>query len=299
MNRFYGVLCFIISVIPMLQADENWFTNYDQAIQKAQEEKKPILADFTGSDWCGWCIKLKNEVFDTPEFQEWAKNKVVLLELDFPKKKAQSDEEKETNKKLAKQYGVKGFPTIIFIDASGKETREIGRSGYLKGGPKMWTENADSLLKNASEELWLVSYEEAVKNAKAVIQEKKEDPSTSKPVKKEIKPRLIITDFTGSDWCGWCVKLKKEVFDMPEFKEWAKENVILLEIDFPQSKAQSDEIKKQNADLQKKYKIEGYPTILFLTIEGESLGEMGYLRGGPNVWIAEAQKIIDQYNSKE
>lgn len=304
MMKFYGIVFILCIGITLLQADESWLTDYDQAVKKAKEVGKPILVDFTGSDWCGWCIKLKKEVFNTPEFAEWAKEKVVLLELDFPKKKSQSAEEKAKNAKLAKQYKIEGYPTILFLDASGEEVRELGRSGYLKGGPKVWTENANQFL-SASEDLWLISYEEAVTQAKAVLEEK-EEPTTSKPtskptkpVKKETKPRLILTDFTGSDWCGWCIKLKNEVFNTAEFKAWAKENVILLEIDFPQGKPQSEETKKQNAELQAKYNIEGYPTILFLTVDGEKVAEMGYMKGGPKAWIAEAQKVVDGYNQKK
>jgi len=105
--------------------------------------------------------------------------------------------------------------------------------------------------------------------------------------------RLILTDFTGSDWCGWCIKLKKEVFNTAEFKAWAKDNVVLLELDFPRRTKQADELKAQNQKLMKKYGIRGFPTILFLDADGNKKGKMGYMKGGPKAWIAAAQKIID------
>ena len=108
--------------------------------------------------------------------------------------------------------------------------------------------------------------------------------------KKTGKP--ILADFTGSDWCGWCIRLHKEVFDTPAFAKWASSKVILLELDYPQSKPQSAEIKKQNAGLAQKYKIEGYPTILFLNASGKVLGQYGYDSGGPSKWIPNAEKLI-------
>ena len=100
----------------------------------------------------------------------------------------------------------------------------------------------------------------------------------------------ILADFTGSDWCGYCIKLHKEVFDTKEFKEWAVKNVVLLEVDFPQQKAQDAALKAKNQELQKKYDIQGYPTILILDATGKKMGELGYQEGGPKLWIAEFTK---------
>src|SRR5678816_1583667 len=87
-------------------------------------------------------------------------------------------------------------------------------------------------------------------------------PKAQAQAKKESK--LVMLDFTGSDWCGWCIKLHKEVFSKPEFAKYAKENLVLVEVDFPRRKQQSEKKKKANQALQEKYKIEGYPTIIVL-----------------------------------
>ena len=103
--------------------------------------------------------------------------------------------------------------------------------------------------------------------------------------------KLVLLDFTGSDWCGWCIKLDKEVFSQAEFAEYAKKNLVLVELDFPRSKEQSKEIKAQNAKLQGEFKIQGYPTIIVLNSEGKKVGELGYQPGGPKAFIAELEKL--------
>lgn len=114
-------------------------------------------------------------------------------------------------------------------------------------------------------------------------------PKAQEQARKENK--LVLMDFTGSDWCGWCIKLKKEVFDTKEFKEYADKNLVLVEIDFPRKKAQSEELKKANRALQAKYKIEGYPTIIVLNAEGKQVDELGYMRGGPKPFIEKLEKL--------
>ena len=103
--------------------------------------------------------------------------------------------------------------------------------------------------------------------------------------------KLLLLDFTGSDWCGWCIKLNKEVFSQPEFKEYAGKNLVLMEVDFPQTKQQSGTLKAQNARLQTKYKIEGYPTIVVLNPEGKKVGELGYQPGGPKAFTAALDQL--------
>ena len=114
-------------------AESTWLTDLPKAEAQAKTDNKIVLMDFTGSDWCGWCIKFKKEVFDTAEFQEYAAKNVVLVELDYPHKK-QSADLKKANAQLKDQYKITGFPTLVVLDKDGKE---IGRQvGYSEGGPK-------------------------------------------------------------------------------------------------------------------------------------------------------------------
>lgn len=112
-----------------------WTEKYDEAVAASKKSGLPILADFTGSDWCGYCIALHKEVFDTKEFKEWAVKNVVLLEVDFPQQKAQDAALKAKNQELQKKYDIQGYPTILILDATGKK---LGGLGYQKGGPKLW-----------------------------------------------------------------------------------------------------------------------------------------------------------------
>lgn len=122
-----------------------WHTSWDAAAAESRSSGKPILINFTGSDWCGWCIRLKKEVFDTDAFQSWAGSKVVLLEIDFPRRKAQAPSAKAANQQLAKKFGVQGYPSIFFSDAQGKKLGD--RLGYMEGGPGAWTRQAEQMMR--------------------------------------------------------------------------------------------------------------------------------------------------------
>jgi len=129
-------LSVLVSINAVRAADEGlaWQTNYKAALKEAATSHKPILADFTGSDWCGWCIKLASDTFSKPEFAKFAKEKLVLLEVDFPQGKEQSAAVKKQNEELQQKFGVEGYPTLVLIDKNGKE---IARNvGYLPGGPE-------------------------------------------------------------------------------------------------------------------------------------------------------------------
>jgi len=128
----------------LLKTDDVWMTDYSKALEKAKAEKKMVLMDFTGSDWCGWCIKLDKEIFNQKQFQGYADKNLILLKLDFPQRKAQSESEKKQNKALSDQYKIEGFPTVIVLDSEGKQ---IGQLGYREGGPSAFIAELDELKK--------------------------------------------------------------------------------------------------------------------------------------------------------
>ena len=140
---FLSAVALCLSVLSLSAADAVWLTDLDEGIKVAKAEKKAILVDFTGSDWCGWCIRLKKEVFDQKEFAVATKD-FVLVELDYPQKKKQPAEEKAKNKALAEKFGIEGFPTIMLLDANGEP---FAQTGYLAGGPAKYLPHLAELLK--------------------------------------------------------------------------------------------------------------------------------------------------------
>jgi thioredoxin-related protein len=136
----------------------------------------------------------------------------------------------------------------------------------------------------------LASVQAADKKSDAKEHEWLSDLPTAQ-AKAKAENKLVLMDFTGSDWCSWCIKLHKEVFSTPEFKEYAKDKLVLMEVDFPQTKKQTKALKKANEALQEKYKIEGFPTIVVLDGEGKKVGELGYMPGGPKAFLAALDKL--------
>ena len=122
----------------------DWLENYTEALAAAKKLNRPVFIDFTGSDWCGWCIRLDREVFSQKAFLKYAKRDLVLLKLDFPQRKKLSEALQKQNQELAKKFGIRGFPTIVIVDAEGKE---IARTGYQRGGAKNYVDHLKDLLK--------------------------------------------------------------------------------------------------------------------------------------------------------
>ena len=378
-------------------AGPKWSTSLAQALAAARKTDRAVLINFTGSDWCIWCKRLKAEVFDTPVFAKWAARNVILLEADFPSRKAQSASLKKQNKALSEKYGVKGYPTIVFISPDGTA---LGRSGYREGGPEAWTQNAETILGSRPKpaELTLAaSLAEAVKlatenkkplllltsvrrdakriaalkasqvfvkmanrglvvahiemplkadsadaaartqlitrhklpagptlvavvqlgdDAKVLYKSTKigapaalakaidkvlpvpeysggwlEDFDTAAAIAGKLK-RPMLVDFTGSDWCIWCKRLDQEIFSTDAFKTFATKRLVLVKLDFPRKKPQSDEVKQRNRQLFQRFGVRGFPTLMILGPNEKVLGKMGYMKGGPTPFLAELKQLI-------
>lgn len=128
---------------PAVAADEIWIEdNMPAALEKAKAEGKDILVDFTGTDWCIWCIRLKDEVFSQSEFKENIPDDFVLVMLDFPREKPQTDEVKAHNAEWQQKFEIRGYPTIVLTDANGEE---YARTGYREGGPTPYVEHLNEL----------------------------------------------------------------------------------------------------------------------------------------------------------
>ena len=125
-----------------------WLRDFEAAKRAAGEMKRPILVDFSGSDWCGWCMKLDKEVLSQKAFREYAKDNLVLFVADFPRKKQLPEPEVKQNKELARTYKVRGFPTVLLLDAEGKT---LGETGYQPGGAEKYVTHIKHLIQKAGE----------------------------------------------------------------------------------------------------------------------------------------------------
>lgn len=133
---FAVVACFLFHAPTGGAAAAGWLDDYHKAQEEAKASHKLLLLNFTGSDWCGWCIRLDQNVFSQSDFKDYASKNLVLLELDFPRPggsraQGQTAELKKQNLDLARQYNVFGFPTLIVLDGNGQKIWQY--EGYLPG----------------------------------------------------------------------------------------------------------------------------------------------------------------------
>lgn len=135
-------MTFIVLLTNCGSATITWHDNLEAAQTEAAKNKTAIVVNFTGSDWCSWCKKLAEEVFDTPDFGAEAGKHFTFVKLDFPKTIEQPEATKQYNERLMTRFGVEGFPTILVLDASGKA---YARTGYQKGGAKAYLTHLLSL----------------------------------------------------------------------------------------------------------------------------------------------------------
>jgi protein disulfide-isomerase len=155
--------------------------------------------------------------------------------------------------------------TIKFHDGKVVSIKQVGAgAGIMSAAPK--------LQPIAAESEWTTDYAAALRQAKT---EKKQ----------------VFLFFTGSDWCGWCKRLDREILATSDFKAYARAHLILVKVDFPRSLPQSAQLKASNQKLGEKYQIEGYPTIVVLDSSGKDVGKLGYEEGGPGAFISELKKL--------
>lgn len=151
MKKIFIALLLIVGSITTEAQELTWHNDINKAMEVSKKSKKPLLLFFTGSDWCGWCIRLQKEVMKTPEFAEWAKENVVLVELDFPRRTPQQPEIQKQNMELQQMFEVRGYPTVWIVNAAKKDGKvnfeKLGSTGYVAGGPKAWLEGANRILK--------------------------------------------------------------------------------------------------------------------------------------------------------
>lgn len=125
----------------------DWKTDFTAAQTQAARENKIVLLDFTGSDWCTYCVRMKKDTLDQTAFLDYAKKNLVLVEVDFPRRKRLSAEQTRANEALQRRYKVGVFPTFVVVDSQG---RELGRKeGYVAGGPEAFIKVLEQFKKKA------------------------------------------------------------------------------------------------------------------------------------------------------
>ena len=139
-KALYTVTAFAAIVAPVMAAE--WETDMAVAKERAVAEGKAILINFTGSDWCSHCRKVKYAVLDTPEFAAYVADKYVLLEIDIPRRAHVDAAELEKRKELCKEYNVTGFPTFVMTDTTGEVLDGIVGGGIDIEGMKICMEGA-------------------------------------------------------------------------------------------------------------------------------------------------------------
>ena len=381
-------------------AESEWTESFKDAQAASKSSGKPILVNFTGSDWCPYCIAMEKEVFATEAFKKWASANVILMMADFPRKHQGADL-KQQNSALAAQFKITGYPTVIFMDAEGTA---LGSSGYFPGGPEHWIKSADKILgkrskapaadvvdeaatladgltqaqemdcplmlvvtpaanaaaKKATETVfadrgfvnlansrlavvWLRELPAKGADAeKALADFKKQhklanatfavlvDPKQDKPlyqagmlpkastaltaIEKALpktaynggwledfktaqaiaadKKRPILLNFTSGPSSSLCVKLDSQVFSTEDFRKYARQNLVLVKLDFTKLVPLTREIQRQNDDLARKYEANRFPTIVLLDTDGKQAGKLTYQLDGPAPYIEKVKKLV-------
>jgi protein disulfide-isomerase len=133
--RSFACLLITCTFIATIARGSEWQTDYEQALASAKAARKFVLLDFVGSDWCGPCIQMKKAVFSKEAFQKFAKQNLILVEVDYPRTKTLAEKVTKQNERLLHQYGVdgSGFPTVILLDPDGKTLGQL--EGYGGEGP--------------------------------------------------------------------------------------------------------------------------------------------------------------------
>ena len=152
MKKLFTSLLLILTLNINAQENLNWHTDVNKAIELSVKTNKPLFFFFTGSDWCGWCIRLQKAVFSKPEFEKWANESVILVELDFPRRTKISEDLQKQNREIANMFGVRGYPTIWLVNPKTEnEKTNLVRLGTLGASPlevKSWIAGANRIIAN-------------------------------------------------------------------------------------------------------------------------------------------------------
>jgi protein disulfide-isomerase len=153
MRTFITTIAALVATATFACSAEGWTRDFEAAKTQAKAENKPIFLYFTGSDWCGWCKKMEKDILTKKEFMEFAKENLILVELDFPRaaenKAKQPEAEVAQNKALDQKFKIKGYPTIYLVDAEGEQLPDSGDFAvdqFTKGGAETFIKGLKDFL---------------------------------------------------------------------------------------------------------------------------------------------------------
>ena len=271
-----------------------WSEDFEAAKVSAAKEGKFILAAFSGSDWCGFCKRLDSEVFSQAEFTEKAAKKYVLVMVDSPRDKSRlSKLAAEQNPELVRKFGIRGYPTVIIADAYGDAV--CRSSGYKRGGPEGYLKVLDELMAGktwpkpgspgprrpeSERQVGAASSQSAAprrnKSGTSTPEGWMDDYYAAKETAKQSGKRIFIV-FSGSDWCGFCRKLERELLSQKTFMDAISPKYVPVFIDSPRDKTLlSEKCREQNPRVESELEARGgRPNVRILDAEGNLLADLG------------------------
>ena len=270
-----------------------WTEDFEAAKASAAREGKFILTAFSGSDWCGFCKRLDSEVFSQAEFTKKAAEKYVLVMIDSPKDKSRlSKLAAEQNPELVRKFGIRGYPTVIIADAYGDAI--CRSSGYKRGGPEGYLKVLDELMAgktwprpgNPGPRRPESERQAAASSQSAAPRRNKAGTSTpegwvddyyaAKETARKSGKRIFIV-FSGSDWCGFCRKLERELLSQKAFLDAISPKYVPVFIDSPRDKTLlSEKCREQNPKVEAELEARGgRPNVRILDAEGNLLADLG------------------------
>ena len=290
---------------------KEWFVNWDKALAEAKKTGKKLFVLNTGSDWCGWCKRLRANVLDQPEFAKFARKNLVLLYLDSPSRNPLGKEQEMHNRQIVRALPFGGgVPHVLVMNAKGKKLGSIGGGGlgldeYLEKLRGILASKGSNVDGAEARTLFNGGYK---KLADCDAQQDAKRPPVSKHVPKgwtedfeaarqqaAKEGKFVLIAFSGSDWCGPCMALEKEVLSQRKYVSKLLKKYVPVMVSVPRDRSTLSKLAvSQNDALKERYAIRGFPTVVVVNpVDGEAIKrDTGYRSGDPNGYLKRLDEIM-------